>query len=214
MINMDISAVKTSYARWAPIYDKTFGIITSRGRRLAVDYINERGGDVLELGVGTGLSLLDYTKNVSVIGIDYSPEMLAKARKKIKDKGAGSVNDLLEMDARFLTFADASFDTVAAMHILSVVPEPERVMREIARVLKPGGQVIITNYFMQTKGILAWIGRLAARFDSLLGWHSDFEIERILGEDNLEIKLQKKIPPLGMMTFLVLKKMEVRIRSL
>jgi phosphatidylethanolamine/phosphatidyl-N-methylethanolamine N-methyltransferase len=203
---MEISAVKSTYARWAPIYDKTFGIITNGGRRRAVDYINARGGKVLEVGVGTGLSLLSYTGNVEVTGIDYSAEMLEKARDKQLEKSLIPVKELLEMDARNLDFPDNHFDTVAAMHILSVVPEPERVMAEISRVLKPGGEVVITNHFARDKGFLAFIEKLTAPLDSLLGWHSDFEINRILAEPALDVQAKKPIPPLGMMTFLVLKK--------
>jgi len=206
---MDISAVKTSYARWAPIYDKTFGVITNQGRKRAVEYINERGGKLLEVGVGTGLSLPDYTDNVAVTGIDYSIDMLKKARKRQRKHALSSVKELLEMDARELSFPDAHFDLVAAMHILSVVPEPERVMAEIARVLKPGGKVVITNHFARNKGFLAFIEKLTAPLDNLIGWHSDFEIERVLGQDSLNVFAKKSIPPLGMMTFLVLKKTEV-----
>jgi ubiquinone/menaquinone biosynthesis C-methylase UbiE len=136
---MDIESVKTSYARWAPVYDKTFGHATKVGRKHAVDYINSRSGNVLEVGVGTGLSLPDYDPALSVTGIDFSGEMLEKARKRVADGKLAHVKELRQMDARDLDFPDDYFDTVTAMHIVSVVPEPERVMAEIARVCKPGG---------------------------------------------------------------------------
>jgi phosphatidylethanolamine/phosphatidyl-N-methylethanolamine N-methyltransferase len=206
---MEISAVKSSYARWAPVYDKTFGAITRSGRKQAVKYINARGGKVLEVGVGTGLSLRRYTDAVEVTGIDYSAEMLDKAREKQRKKALHPVVNLLEMDARNLDFSDNHFDTIAAMHILSVVPEPERVMAEVSRVLKPGGEVVITNHFARDKGFLAFVEKLIAPLDNLLGWHSDFEIDRILAQDCLNIQTRRTIPPLGMMTFLVLKKAQV-----
>ncbi len=206
---MELSAVSSSYARWAPIYDKTFGVLTSQGRRRAVDYINGRGGKVLEVGVGTGLSLPSYMDTVEVTGIDYSPEMLEKAVKKNEGKNLNHVKALLQMDARELSFPDNTFDTVAAMHILSVVPEPEKVMAEIARVLKPGGEVVITNHFARNKGFLAFIEKLTAPLDNLLGWHSDFEKDRIMGQDALMLKVERQIPPLGMMTFMVLKKRDL-----
>jgi phosphatidylethanolamine/phosphatidyl-N-methylethanolamine N-methyltransferase len=206
---MEISAVKSSYARWAPIYDKTFGVITNRGRKQAAKYINARGGTVLEVGVGTGLSLLDYADSVEVTGIDYSVEMLEKARQKQREMALYPVKELLEMDARSLEFPDNSFDTVAAMHILSVVPEPERVMAEIARVLKPGGEVVITNHFAKEKGFMSFISKLTAPLDNLLGWHSDFEIGRVLGQECLNEQTRKPIPPMGMMTFLVLRKADI-----
>lgn len=203
---MDIEAVQSSYARWAPIYDKTFGAVTNAGRRCAVGYINGLSGSVLEVGVGTGLSLAHYKPHLEVTGIDFSAQMLAKAKGKVAREGLHHVQALLEMDARDLQFPDNSFDTVAAMHVLSVVPDPDRVMSEIARVLKPGGRVVITNHFVRSEGILAFVERLCAPFAEVLGWHSDFEIETVLGESSLAVEQRRNIPPLGMMTFLVLRK--------
>lgn len=203
---MDIKSVQTSYARWAPVYDKTFGAVTNAGRRSAVGYINDRVGKVLEVGVGTGLSLPHYKPNLHVTGIDFSEEMLGKARKKVRENQLDQVKELRQMDARKLDFPDNHFDMVAAMHVLSVVPEPERVMAEISRVCKPGGKVVITNHFVRTQGVLAFIERVSAPFANTLGWHSDFELETVLQEDDLSLETQKSIPPLGLMTFLVLAK--------
>ena len=141
-----------------------------------------------------------------VTAIDYSDEMLEKARKKVKEQNLTHIQALKQMDARALEFPDDCFDIVAAMHVLSVVPEPEKVMSEIARVLKPGGKVVITNHFDREKGFLAAIEKVSAPFANLLGWHSDFKIETVLQEKELSIAEQKTIPPFGMMTFLVLRK--------
>lgn len=203
---MDIKAVQTSYARWAPVYDRTFGAVTNAGRRRAVEYINTRSGKVLEVGVGTGLSLPHYKPHLQVTGIDFSEEMLGKARAKVRELKLDHVMELRQMDARVLDFPDNHFDTVVAMHVLSVVPEPEKVMAEIARVCKPGGKVVITNHFKRSKGVLAAIEKFTAPFANLLGWHSDFEIETVLGEKDLTAEEQKALPPAGMMTFLVLSK--------
>ncbi|MFY1709330.1 class I SAM-dependent methyltransferase [Tritonibacter scottomollicae] len=203
---MEIKAVETSYARWAPVYDRTFGALTDIGRRNAVDFINKRQGHVLEVGVGTGLSLPHYAPEVRVTGVDFSAEMLAKAQQKVKRLNLESRINLERMDARALTFADATFDTVAAMHVLSVVPEPEKVMSEIARVLKPGGKVVITNHFARTTGVMAGVEKVAAPLANLIGWHSDFRIETVLQEPSLHPADQRKLPPLGLMTFLVLQK--------
>ncbi|MCK0126747.1 class I SAM-dependent methyltransferase [Gelidibacter sp. F2691] len=206
---LEIEAVRSSYARWAPIYDKTFGSITNAGRRRAVDFINSLTGSVLEVGVGTGLSLQHYKSELQVTGIDFSDEMLAKAQSKVQRLGLDHVKSLQQMDARALDFPDGSFDTVAAMHVLSVVPDPEKVMSEIARVLKPGGKVVITNHFARTEGVLAAIERITAPLANVIGWHSDFEIEAVLGEPTLVVDQKKSIPPLGMMTFLVLSKKKI-----
>lgn len=203
---MDINTVRNSYARWAPIYDHSFGWVTSAGRRRSVDYINESTGAVLEVGVGTGLSLPHYKPDLAVTGIDFSDQMLEKARDKVRLRGLGNVTELRQMDARSLDFPDDHFDTVTAMHVLSVVPEPERVMSEIARVCKPGGQVVIANHFARDRGFLAMLERLTAPLESVLGWHSDFEIARVLQEPRLTVELNRPHPPFGMMTFLVMRK--------
>ena len=206
---MELTAVKNSYARWAPIYDKTFGIATSAGRKKAVGYINQsNASEVLAVGVGTGLALPLYRDDLSVTGIDYSDEMLIKARAKVKEMNLRHVDALKQMDARELSFDDASFDVVAAMHIVSVVPEPERVMAEMARVCKPGGQIVITNHFARQSGFLSMLERISAPFENLLGWHSDFEISAVLGQPDLKVAEKTPIPPFGMMTFLVLEKKE------
>jgi len=203
---MELEAIKSSYARWAPVYDKTFGAVTSRGRRRAADFINARGGSVLELGCGTGLALQYYAPHLKVTGIDYSAEMLGKAKTRVVEMGLRQVVDLRQMDARALDFPDNHFDTIAAQHVLSVVPEPERVMSEIARVCKPGGKVVITNHFSSDGGFLAVLERIAAPLSDVIGWHSDFPIETVLKEANLVVEGQWRCPPLKMMTFLVLAK--------
>jgi len=203
---MDINAVQKSYARWAPVYDKTFGAITNVGRRKAVEYINTHGQNVLEVGVGTGLSLRHYRPGIKVTGIDASEEMLEKARDKVREHGLDHVESLQQMDARQLDFPDNYFDTIAAMHIVSVVPEPERVVAEMARVCKPGGKVVITNHFARDKGFFSALERLTAPFANLIGWHSDFEMGRILREESLSVKEKKSLPPIGMMTFLLMEK--------
>lgn len=203
---MELAQVRRSYARWAPVYDATFGSLTTRGRRLAVDHVNSRGGSVLEIGVGTGLSLAAYGKKLDVTGIDYSQEMLAKAREKVADQKLTHVAALRHMDARALDFPDASFDTVTALHVLSVVPEPHRVMAEVARVLKPDGEVVIVNHFARESGLMARVERLTAPLADRLGWHPDFRRDQVLTAPELVPVVEKRCPPLGLMSFLVLRK--------
>ncbi|WP_293574621.1 class I SAM-dependent methyltransferase [Phaeobacter sp.] len=204
---MDIKSVETSYARWAPVYDRTFGVITNLARRRAVDYINSnRQGRLLELGVGTGLSLPLYKPDLRVTGIDFSADMLEKAKARVEENELPHVEALHQMDARTLQFEDASFDTVSAMHVLSVVPDPEQVMAEIARVLKPGGKLVVTNHFLRDQGVLAFLERMSAPFANVLGWHSDFEIDTVTGADDLALEQHQPLPPFGLMTFLVLSK--------
>lgn len=199
---MDITAVKTSYRYWAPIYDLTFGAITRAGRRRAVQHINSRSGRVLEIGVGTGLSLHHYGAHLDVTGIDVSPDMLDKARKKVAEKGLAHVTRISEMDARALDFPGDHFDMVVAMYVISVVPEPEKVMAEMARVCKPGGEVLIVGHFARTKGMLAAVERLFAPLANLIGWHSDFEMGRVLGVPSLTVTAARPMRPFGIFTFL------------
>lgn len=206
---MDIQSVRKSYARWAPVYDATFGAITRVGRRRAASVLNGLGGRVLEVGVGTGLSLPAYRPEVEVTGIDASAEMLEKAREKVAELGLTHVRDLRLMDARAMDFAAGSFDHVSALHIMSVVPEPERVMAEIARVLRPGGTVVMVNHFArdpQDKGALPWLERVFAPFADRLGWHSDFRRDTVLHTPGLTLIEQTALPPLGMMTLMRFRK--------
>ena len=206
---MDIQAVRKSYALWAPVYDLTFGRVTGAGRSRAVSVLNGLGGRVLEVGVGTGLALPQYGAGVEVTGIDASSQMLDKAREKVAELGLTHVKALRVMDARALDFPDGSFDHIAAMHIMSVVPEPERVMAEMARVLRPGGTVLIVNHFAREpheNGWLPWFERKLAPLADLLGWHSDFERARVLSTPGLRLVEETHLPPLGMMTLLRLRK--------
>lgn len=199
---MEIEAVKKSYAIWAPFYDRTFGAVTNAGRRRAAAQVNTSGGTLLEVGVGTGLALNYYDPAVQITGIDASAEMLEKAKIRVAQKGFRNVDSLQVMDARELAFADDSFDHVAAMHLMSVVPEPERVLAEIARVCKPGGDVLIVNHFARTSGTLSIVERIAAPMANFLGWHSDFKRDIVMGDRRLRLIEESALPPFGMMSYL------------
>ena len=178
---MDAASVRHAYRRWAPVYDFTFGLVAEAGRKHAVRIINRRKGRVLEVGVGTGLSLPCYGEHLTITGIDLSPEMLAKAQDKVERKRLGHVVALHEMDAGALAFPDESFDTVVAMYVMTVVPEPDRVMRELERVCAPGGEVILVNHFSQDEGFRGWFERRLAPFAELIGWRPVFDLDRSAG---------------------------------
>jgi len=203
---MKPEAITSSYKRWAPIYDATFGKITHAGRHHATKVANQIGGDVLEVGVGTGLALPFYAPGVSVTGIDFSEDMLQRARAKVAEENLTHVRELRQMDARKLEFPDNSFDTVVAMHLISVVPDPEQVMLEMARVCKPGGQILVVNHFARDEGWLAWFERKFAPFADYLGWHSNFPKDRVLGVDALSLVEEKHLTKLGLFTFLRMEK--------
>jgi phosphatidylethanolamine/phosphatidyl-N-methylethanolamine N-methyltransferase len=200
--------VKTAYRRWAPIYDHTFGRVSTEGRKHAAEVINAslESGRVLEVGVGTGLALADYGRHLEIIGIDLSPEMLDKARERVAAERLDHVAGLHEMDAGDLKFPDNSFDVAAAMFVMTVVPEPERVMRELARVVKPGGEVVLVNHFSQTEGVRGWVERRMAPFAEIIGWRSVFDQSRVMVCDNLVLAERKALRPWGIFTMMRFRK--------
>ena len=199
---MDKGAVLKAYERWAPFYDQTFGMVADAGRKHAVDIMNRRQGSVLEVGVGTGLSLPQYGDHLSITGVDLSPDMQKKAEERVVNKGLQNVDGLYEMDARNLDFDDEQFDTVVAMYVMTVVPEPEVVMEELDRVCAPGGQVILVNHFSQDHGARGWIERRMAPFASTLGWRPIFPVDRVMGCESLQLIERRSLRPLGLFTML------------
>ncbi len=210
---MDEAAIKTAYRRWAPVYDNTFGRFTTEGRRHAVEIINQSHGNVLEVGVGTGLSLPDYGQHLEIVGIDLSPEMLDKAREKVAEEGLSNVTGLYEMDASELTFQTGAFDTVVAMYVMTVVPDPEKVMRELARVCKVGGEVILVNHFSQEEGVRGWVERRMAPFADKLGWHPVFDVDRVMVCDNLKLVGRRALRPWGLFTMLRFEKVREVVQA-
>ncbi|XSG81378.1 MAG: class I SAM-dependent methyltransferase [Methyloligella sp. ZOD6] len=201
-ILMDTDSVLHAYRRWAPVYDTTFGKVAAAGRKHAVELINGRQGRVLEVGVGTGLSLPAYRDHLKVTGIDLSPEMLAKAREKVARLGLDNVEGLHEMDATDLAFPENSFDTVVAMYVMTVVPDPEKVMAELERVCAPGGEVILVNHFSQEDGVRGWLERRMAPLADQLGWHPVFPVETVLVREDLRMTESHSLRPFGLFTML------------
>jgi phosphatidylethanolamine/phosphatidyl-N-methylethanolamine N-methyltransferase len=205
-VHIDEDAVKSAYRRWAPVYDHTFGRVAAEGRKHSVEIINQGRGRVLEVGVGTGLSLPTYGRQLEIVGIDLSPEMLEKARERVATEGLTNVAGLHEMDASDLKFPDAAFDTVVAMYVMTVVPDPEKVMRELSRVCRPGGEVIIVNHFSADDGMRGWVERRMAPFADMLGWRPVFDIERVLVCKDLTLMEKRGLRPWGLFTMMRFRK--------
>ncbi len=199
---VDAATVRHAYRRWAPVYDYTFGQIAEASRRHTVQIINRRKGRVLEVGVGTGLSLPRYGAYLSVTGIDLSPDMLAKARVRVERLRLGNVVGLHEMDASALAFPDESFETVVAMYVMTVVPDAEKVMRELERVCAPGGEVILVNHFSQEHGMRGFVERRLAPAADFLGWRPVFRMEQVLICEDLRLAERRALWPLGLFTML------------
>ena len=194
--------VKTAYRRWAPVYDHTFGKVSTLARRHVIDVVNQRRGNVLEVGVGTGLSLPELDRDLEITGIDLSREMLDKARERVRDLGLTNVKGLYEMDAGELEFPDASFDVTVAMYVMTVVPDPEKVMRELSRVTKPGGEVILVNHFSQDDGVRGWVERQMAPFAEIIGWRPVFDTSRVMVCPDLKLVERQSLKPWGIFTMM------------
>ena len=169
---------------WA--YDLVFGPSLHPGRVQAIQRMGIASGDrVLEVGVGTGINASLYPRDCSVTGIDLSAPMLEKARERIVRKGISNVR-LLEMDAADLKFADDSFDIVYAPYLISVVPDPVAVVREMQRVCRPGGRIILLNHFRSANPALAWIERGICPFTVHIGFKSDLDLPAFLAQAELK----------------------------
>jgi phosphatidylethanolamine/phosphatidyl-N-methylethanolamine N-methyltransferase len=169
---------------WA--YDLIFGPSLHPGRVQAIQRMGIAPGDrVLEVGVGTGINASLYPRDCTVTGIDLSAPMLEKARDRIVRKGIRNVR-LLEMDAADLKFADDTFDIVYAPYLISVVPDPVTVVREMHRVCRPGGRIIVLNHFRSANPVLAWIERGISPFTVHIGFKSDLDLPAFLAQADLK----------------------------
>jgi len=182
---MDHQAVATAYRRLANVYDQVFGPVFENGRQVAVDKMDCRAGDrVLEVGVGTGLSLRHYPEGVEVVGIDLSSHMLERARERLN--GNADRVALAQMDAQALAYEDDSFDKVVAMYVASVVPDPAAMMSEMKRVCRPGGELYIINHFSR-KGPMAALEKLASPLSKLVGFRPSFPLDDFLEIADLKV---------------------------
>jgi len=175
-----IDAAREAYRRYAGVYDALFGPVLQPGRRAVIEALGCKPGErVLEVGVGTGLSLPMYPTCVRITGIDVSREMLVRARRRVEREALANVEALVEMDAEHMSFADGSFDRVVAMYVVSVVQHPERVMAELRRVCRPGGEILVVNHVRSANPLLGAIEKALAPLSSKLGWHPDFELRHL-----------------------------------
>jgi len=204
---IDRTHVVAAYARWAPIYDPIFGAFTRGPGRAAIAEINGLPpGRVIELGVGTGLSLPLYERRHRIVGVDLSPNMLVRAEKRVSAEGLSHVEALLEMDAANLRFPDHSFDAAMAMFVITVVPDPDRVLAEMVRVVRPGGRVVLVNHFSVERGLRALVERWMSRFSARLGWRPNFPIERVLGRPELRLVKRQPVKAFDLFTLLVFER--------
>ena len=204
---LDDAHIVAAYARWAPVYDAIFGVITNSAINRTMGMLNALpAGRVLEIGVGTGLSLPRYKREHRVTGIDLSTDMLERARNRVTTQKLGNVEDLREMDATKLAFADAAFDAAVAMFLITVVPDPDAVLAEAVRVVKPGGRIVLANHFSAESGPRAAFENWLSRFSASLGWNPEFPIDRVLGNPQMRLIERRALQPLGIYTLLVFER--------
>ena len=180
---MQIEAVKVAYRRYAAVYDAVFGPVLQPGRKAVMQALGLRPGDrVLEVGVGTGLSLPLYPRDVKITGIDLSREMLEKARRRVERRRLPNIEALVEMDAERMTFPDASFDKIVAMYVLPVVENPHKLLHELHRVCRPDGDIFIVNHVRSDNRLVAAFEKGLARFSDTIGFRPDFELRDMVSD--------------------------------
>jgi phosphatidylethanolamine/phosphatidyl-N-methylethanolamine N-methyltransferase len=185
--------VERVYEKLASVYDVIFGPTLHPGRLVARDRMEIRPGcHILEVGVGTGINASLYPRNCHVTGIDLSASMLDKARERVAREGLRNVR-LMEMDAAKTTFADDTFDIVYAPYLISVVPDPVQVAREMRRVCKPGGKIVILNHFRSANPVLSRVERTISPLTVHIGFKSDLDLPAFLAQAELQPESIEKV---------------------
>ncbi len=178
---MQIEAVKAAYRRYARVYDMVFGAVLQPGRKAVLDALKLKPGDrVLEVGVGTGISLPLYPREVRITGIDISREMLERARARVTRAKLTNVDALLEMDAEAMSFPDASFDKVVAMYVVSVVPRPAKLLEELHRICRPDGEIFMVNHFQSENRVMGAVERVLGNVSAQIGFDPQVDLRSLV----------------------------------
>ncbi len=196
----DKGVVAKAYAGWAPIYDVVFGAVFAPGRAAAIRAAERVGGRILDVGVGTGISLGKYSHVNRVIGVDLSEPMLRRAKARVKRHNLAHVETLVVMDAERLGFADGFFDVVVAQFVITAVPDPEAALDEFARVVKPNGEIVLVNHLGAETGIRRAYECGLAPLVRRLGWRLEFPFARLsVWADGAGFRLieRRTVQPLG-----------------
>ena len=216
-LDLSREMVENAYDRWAPIYDLVFGGVFSKGRRAAILATNNIGGRVLEVGVGTGISLPQYAPNLRIFGTDISEGMLRKAKARVAEFRLKNVEGLAVMDAEKLEFPDASFDVVMAQYVVTAVPNPEAALDEFARVLRPGGEIILLSRVSADAGMRRIIEKGLQPVVRQLGFRTDFAWSRYTewaaGAHGMKLVERRPVPPFGHFSLIRFRKVDAAVAA-
>lgn len=196
------------YRNLTPAYEMVWPLLARRNIWSSIKALGINPGErVLEVGVGTGLSLRAYPSHASITGVDLSEEMLELANDRIKEFNWSHVN-VMPMNAEELHFPDASFDVVTSFHVVSVVSNPKRMMSELIRVCRPGGRILIVNHFRSSN---PWIARMvdsAGAVTRHLGWRTDLKFDDVVSELPLRLDRRYKPSPVSLFTVMSATRLE------
>ena len=181
--DIDRRGIERAYALWAPFYDLVFGAVFGQGRRAAIAVAEEAcgfsSGRILEVGVGTGISLPEYAPKNRLVGIDLSAPMLRKAHARVRERHLCNIDALAVMDAQQLALYDHAFDVVVAQYVITTVPDPEAALDEFVRVTRPGGEIVLVNHISAEAGARLLFEQGVAPITRRLGWRAEFPFARL-----------------------------------
>ncbi|WP_257167104.1 class I SAM-dependent methyltransferase [Bradyrhizobium sp. SRS-191] len=201
MGDIDRAGVEKAYERWAPIYDLVFGKVFDQGRQSTIAEADRIGGRILDVGVGTGLSLSDYARTTRICGVDISEPMLRRAQARVRELKLFNVETLAVMDAKHLAFPNDFFDAVVAQYVITAVPDPEATLDDFVRVLKPGGELILVNHIGAESGPRRLFELAFAPIARRLGWRPEFPWARLVNwaakHGGVTLAERRPMPPLG-----------------